>query len=262
MRLVDLTTPIEENMTLNSPKHPRAPLIWLNRRHEFSQWHMLVRWDPPRIPPLFDGLPPEAGMPGKGHGVQSQQLIISTHLGTHIDASLHLDHRAEGEDISQVPLERCCGDAIMLDLRDVCCDNYAITVADLDRALARTSDSIRTGDIVILHTGHSAKYGYGPGADREKWGEKYPGLGYDAAAWFIERKVKLVGIDSPNLDCDLALATHVNFLLRGWIGKDVINIVENLVNLEQVPASRFTFMALPLPIVSGDGSPVRAVAIL
>ncbi|MGE6513850.1 hypothetical protein [Lysinibacillus sphaericus] len=40
-----------------------------------------------------------------------------------------------------------------------------------------------------------------------------------------------------------------------------IYIVENLVNLEQLPLNdRFTFMALPLKLKNSTASPVRAVA--
>lgn len=260
-QIIDLTIPIHEGMVLNHPNHPRAPVIWQYQRHVFSQWLMVSRWDPPRTPRLFDGLPPEAGMPGKGHGVQSEQVLISTHMGTHIDAANHFDHRAEAQDAAQIPLDRCCGNALMLDLRDVCGDNYAISIEDLTRAEKRTGDRVQEGDIVILHTGHSAKYGYGPNADREKWAQKAPGLGHETASWFIERKVKLVGVDTANVDCDLTLTAHVSFLLRGWIGKQVIQIVENLAYLERIPRPRFTFFALPLPIVGGSGSPVRAIAI-
>jgi arylformamidase len=262
MQIIDLTEPIREDMVLNHPNHPRAPVIWQYQRHVFSQWLMGSRWDPPRVPRLYDGLPPEAGMPGKGHGVQSQQLLISTHMGTHIDAARHFDHRQEALDAASLPLEACSGEAVMLDLSDVCVEKHAITLEDLSRAEQRMGDQVKERDIVILHTGHSAKYGYGPNADVEKYASRAPGLGHDTPIWFIDRKVKLVGIDTANLDCDYAGTAHINFLLRGWIGKDLILVVENLVNLERIPRPRFTFFALPLPIVGGDGSPVRAVAIL
>lgn len=262
MNIIDLTAPIEEDMVLNFPNLPRAPVIWQCQRHLWSQWWMVDRWDPPRKPRLFDGLPPEAGMPGHGHGVQTEQALISTHMGTHIDAGRHFDHRPEAQEAHMIPLERCCGSALMLDLRDVCTDGYAITCEDLDRAERRTEEKVRAGDIVVIHTGHSAKYGYGPALDREKWAFSATGLGYDTPPWFIERKVKLVATDTHNLDCDLVNTAHVNFLLRAWIGKEVIQIVENLVNLEKVSVHRFTFFALPLPFVGGSGSPVRAIAIV
>jgi kynurenine formamidase len=38
-------------------------------------------------------------------------------------------------------------------------------------------------------------------------------------------------------------------------------LIENLTGLEKLPESGFYFSCLPLKIQSGDGSPVRAVAI-
>jgi arylformamidase len=37
-------------------------------------------------------------------------------------------------------------------------------------------------------------------------------------------------------------------------------VIEGLADLAELAGTRFTFLALPLPIVGGSGSPVRAVA--
>jgi kynurenine formamidase len=39
-------------------------------------------------------------------------------------------------------------------------------------------------------------------------------------------------------------------------------ILENLANLDRVPAGRFLFVGLPLRLVGGSGSPIRAAAVL
>jgi len=39
-------------------------------------------------------------------------------------------------------------------------------------------------------------------------------------------------------------------------------IIENLANLGRVPVARFTFVGLPLPLVGGSGSPIRAAALV
>ncbi len=41
-----------------------------------------------------------------------------------------------------------------------------------------------------------------------------------------------------------------------------ITHIENLCNLEELIGKRFTFIALPLKIRDGTGSPTRAVAVL
>lgn len=259
-RIIDLTALISEQSGLNHPNHPRAPVIWQYQRHAFSQWLFAGRWKPPDIPPLYDGLPPEAGMYGKGHGVQSEQAIIGTHMGTHLDSPVHFDNRSE-DDISKIALDRCWGEAIMLDLRAACATKRSFSAADLDAAERASGHTIQPGHVVILHTGHSARFGYGPEASQDQWAAQ-TGMDYEAPQWFLKREVKLVGIDSPSIDCDVVAVGHVNFLLRPWIGKPAILIVENLVNLEHVPTSRFFFIAFPLPIQGGSGSPIRAVALV
>lgn len=262
-RIVDLTATIEEGMIQNAPFHPRAPLIWTNQNHSVTQWYHEHLWDGD-LPPLFDGLPPEAGQPGKGHGQQSEQVLIGTHMGTHIDAPLHFDGRPDANDATTIPVEKCMGDAILLDLRPEVGNDFShvITCNDLDAAESRTGDSVREGDIVLLNTGHTAANVYGPEPSRQPYAPLHPGLAYDAPIWFIERKVNLVGVDTANLDTDQILSAHVNFLLRPWIGKAPIYIIENLVRLEDIDSARFHFIGLPLPIKHGSGSPIRALAIL
>ncbi len=44
------------------------------------------------------------------------------------------------------------------------------------------------------------------------------------------------------------------------MGKKPIQMMENLCNLDKIPQPRFTFFGLPLSIVGGSGSPIRAIA--
>lgn len=262
MELIDLTMTISEKM-MSNPEHPRAPLIWQCLTHEISQNYYVDLWLPEQgFPPLYDGLPDSARTPKTGHGFQNEQVLIGTHMGTHIDAAKHFNNRKGAQDAALIPLERCYGDSILLDLTQVYSHNHRITVSELEHAEAATGSSIKDGDIVILRTGHAERYVYGPDADAEKYFNCYPGLDYDASKWFIEKKVKMVGCDTINVDCDNKAAAHVNFLLREWVEKEPIQIIENLVNLERIKVPRFTFIGFPLPIVSGSGSPIRAVALI
>ena len=260
--IIDLTLRIEEGAVNNHPNHPRAPLLWSNQRHDVTQYVFSYFWTKENVP-LYDGLPAEAGEGGKGHGWASEQVLIGTHMGTHIDAPYHFENDPS-QDAASISLEQAYGDTILLDLRDVCKgDKHKITMEELDEAESRTGDKVWPGDIVLIHTGHTARYAYGVEASVDKYATLYSGLAHDASQWFIERKVKLVGIDSPNVDShDLICPAHVNFLLRRRAGKEPILIVENLGYLEKIAVTRFKFIAFPLPIVGGSGSPVRATALM
>ena len=76
--------------------------------------------------------------------------------------------------------------------------------------------------------------------------------------WLVDRGVWLVGLEMPSvasLQDKEELTTVHQILLRG----EVV-IVECLANLDKLPPE-VTFVALPLKIESGDGSPIRAIAI-
>lgn len=261
-KIIDLTLKIKEGAVVNHPNHPRAPVLWKSQRHDITHLYVKEFWTKENIP-LFDGLPEEAREGGKGHGWASEQVLIGTHMGTHIDAPLHFDNDPD-QDAASIKLEQAFGDALLLDLREACAGGkHAIKIEELNDAESKSGDKVKPGDIVILHTGHVAKHALGPDSDISKYATLYSGLAHDASEWFIKKQVKLVCIDGPNVDChDIICSAHVNFLLRKRIGKEPILMVENLANLDKIPVNRFTFFALPLPIVDGSGSPVRAVAII
>src|SRR5262249_29486030 len=155
---------------------------------------------------------------------QSEQVIIGTHMGTHIDAALHA-YADSKQDAAAIPLEKCYGEAVMLDVRSLCEEPYALTVRDLEEAEKESGTQVREGDIVIIHTGWAARWGYGPNADQQKYMRPYgvnPGLGRDTPPWFIERGVTLVGIDTINVDYDHTITNHINFLWRETINEEPV----------------------------------------
>ena len=68
------------------------------------------------------------------------------------------------------------------------------------------------------------------------------------------RGVRLIGVDTPSVDtfASKSLPAHLAVLERD------LAILEGLV-LRDVPEGRYELIALPLPLVGFDASPVRAV---
>jgi arylformamidase len=64
----------------------------------------------------------------------------------------------------------------------------------------------------------------------------------------------LVGIDTPSVDPETSKALESHQALF----ETKIAVLEGLM-LQQVPEGVYTLIALPLPIVDGDASPVRAL---
>jgi kynurenine formamidase len=68
----------------------------------------------------------------------------------------------------------------------------------------------------------------------------------------------MVGIDTASIDHGQArtFPTHVRLF------RDNVPALENVANLDKLPAENFQIIALPMKIAGGTGSPCRIVAIL
>ena len=103
---------------------------------------------------------------------------------------------------------------------------------------------------VLVHTGWSEHW------RTDTYFENHPYLTEEAALFLRDRGVRLVGIDSHNIDDTAKKSRPVHSVLLA----DEIFIVEHLCNLDQIPSSGFSFTALP-PKLKGMGTfPVRAIA--
>jgi len=181
-----------------------------------------------------------------GDGYNTTNLKLYSHAGTHMDAPLHF--LEGGATIDQWDLQKCIGPALVLDLTHKE-PNSLITVDDL----AAYAEQIGPGARVLLRTDWDAH------AELPDYRTHFPRISRELAHWLVERGVWLVGVQTPSVAslADRAELRDVHqILLRGSIV-----IVECLANLDQLPAA-VTFIALPLKVQAGDGSPVRAVAMI
>jgi kynurenine formamidase len=137
---------------------------------------------------------------------------------------------------------------------------YEITLADLRGALDRQGTQVRSGDVVILHTGWGSLWL----EDNARFGGSAPGIGLDAARFLVEREVVLVGSDTwstevvPNPNPDLQFPVHQLLIPRNGI-----YIFENLATeeLARDRAYEFAFFFAPLKLKGATGSPANPLAI-
>jgi kynurenine formamidase len=168
------------------------------------------------------------------------KISIALHNGTYISAPFRF---LEGSlTIDQVPLERCMGTARILRLP--CTPQQVIQVEDLMRFAP-----LVTGCTVLLFYTRWA----------ERWGqntyfEEHPSLSLEAADLILSWGIHLLGIDFPMLD-------YYPFPAFVRLLKHNVLVVQNLTNLEMLVANKVDFLAIPLRILNGEGSPVRAIAI-
>lgn len=197
----------------------------------------------PGLPPahICDYLSRERSREIYAEGTQFQigRIDMVANTGTYIDCPSH--RYADGKDLSQIAPEDC---------------------ADLDALVVRVPASVRAighghfrdlelrGRAVLVHTGWDRHFG------TPAYGVGHPFLTEDAAVWLRDCGVRLVGIDSVNIDDTSGKARPVHSILLGA----GILIVEHLRNLAALPDADFSFSAVP-PKVKGMGTfPVRALA--
>lgn len=174
-------------------------------------------------------------------------VYMWSHSGTHVEVSLHF--YAGGKDTSDFPPETFVGPAIRLDFRHKQ-TNEPIDVEDF-----KAAGDIGTGDIVIMWQGRDNLY-------RTKDSHSRPYVTEAAAEWLVQdRKIKLLGTDSSGFEVRGGSKPHPNHHLFFKPGNDV-PVIECLCNLDKIPAQRFLFVGLPIPVKGLDASPIRAIAMM
>lgn len=178
----------------------------------------------------------------EGSSVNLGMISMSLHNGSHADARFHFEQ--DGWTMEQARLETYIGPAVVADLSR----NYAhgsmrqMTVDDL----APYADELRGAPRLLLKTN--------VWPDSTVFPKQIPTVARDVPAWLQEKGVKLLGFDVPSVD-EITAKQLVNHHALAVAG---ISIVESL-DLSAVEPGSYHFVALPLKINGGDGSPVRAI---
>lgn len=208
--------------------------------------HPLVSGQPayPGDPPLL--IEPAATVARDGYNVL--RLSMGTHQGTHLDAPRHFFD--DGRTVDQLDLSRLCGSARLVDLAPVSALPPG-SIIDLNMLLPH-ADAFSPGARVLYRTGWSGRFG------SQAFFEQVPSLSMEAAEWIASRGIVLLGMDTPT-PSEPWPQVHEILLAR----ESAIVIVESLANLERLPQpGEITLIVLPMKITGGDGSPVRAVAMV
>jgi len=224
-------------------------------------------------------------VPGRGAGERvshsGDAISMSTHLGTHLDTLNHFG--LHGNIWNEVSAEEALGDrgwrksgadkvppimarGVLIDVarsKNVAHlpPSYAVSVADLQEALAAQHTRLRPGDVVLLRTGLMALW---PDAAKYRLKDQ-AGLGMEAARWLAEeQKAMLIGADNfgverfPSTDPGNFAPVHTYLLAERGIS---ILEVAWLEDLAKDRVYEFVFIAAPLKIRGATGSPVRPLAV-
>lgn len=158
------------------------------------------------------------------------------HLGAHADASNH--YHAKGKGIEERPLEAYLGKC------QVICVNLPrgkrIYPSDFSDPIAAPRVLFRTNSY----------------PNPEQWNSDFNSLSPELLDFLADKGVLLVGIDTPSVDPhdSKQLESHQTLFHRN------LCVLEGII-LEKINPGIYTLIALPLPILGADASPVRAVLV-
>lgn len=257
-RSYDLGRPL----TVGMPQSPNHPAYW----HAHPRRHGdMVRAD--------------------GGSAANDMISMGTHVGTHVDALVHVSQ--DGLLHGGVPVEDALEGGRYVGLgvqtvapmltRGVLLDvpgtlgvdrlepGREITVADLEATVERQQTPLRTGDVALVRSGWGQHFDAG---DKELFmGQTsgVPGVSEAGATWLADHGLLAAGADTiaferlaPGAGHGLLPAHRVLLVERG------IYIIETM-QLEELAAAgvhEFLFVCSPLPLVGATGSPVRPLAVV
>ncbi|MGX6444782.1 arylformamidase [Neobacillus sp. K501] len=161
-------------------------------------------------------------------------MTMSAHTGTHVDAPFHFDDN--GKKIMELDLDLYVGTVRVIDM----IGKESIGVDDL------SGINLEGCKRVIFRTL--------AWENPREFPERIPYLRADLGPFLAGKGIRLIGVDLPSVDPleskDLS-AHHA-------LNKNGIHILES-VRLDDIDPGDYELIALPLPLVEADGSPVRAI---
>ena len=213
-----------------------------------------------------------------GFAFADDSVLLPLHLGTHIDGLCHAwcgkllyngvpETEVRSTGASRLGIENMgpiVSRGVLLDFVALAGapmrDGETISPELLERACRRADVKISKGDVVLLRTGWLESRSPSNKADFNR----EPGLGVEVALVLAEAGVSVVGADNYAVEA-LPFPEGQVFPVHQRLIRDYgVPLLEGLVlkPLAEAGATKFLFMAAPLPIVGGTGSPLTPVAVL
>lgn len=196
------------------------------------------------------------------HGYYSQDLHLPEHSGAHVDAPAHVLGPESGMTVDAMPPLSLVGRAVKVDLSHRAMrPGEVLGLPELLEELTGRHLRIEAEDIVLFEFGWDGRHDAESDGETGAWGANAPGLDAEVCEHLHDLGVRVVGSDTPGVD----IAVRDGEILsapghRTWFLPRGIFLLEGLRGLASVPAVSL-FLALPLRIARGSGSPIRALAL-
>jgi arylformamidase len=172
----------------------------------------------------------------RGDHLMLSSIQTTVHAGAHADAPCH--YHEQGADISNCDLSKYLG----------LCQVVTVESAEKNgRIYPHHISTVKISAPRVLFRTNSFP-------EPEIWTPDFFSLSPEIIEYLAELGVTTVGIDTPSVDPHDSkdLESHQALYHHGFA------VLEGLI-LEAVPDGEYTLIALPLPLVGLDASPVRAV---
>jgi kynurenine formamidase len=253
-RIIDISVALKAGIA-SDPPIMLPKIEYVNHRQSAAQ-----------VASMFPGLREDQLPDGEGWAVEN--ISLSTHNGTHLDAPYHFHSTMSGGEraitIDEVPLDWCFAPGVKLDFRAMP-DGHVCTAAEVEAELRRIGHVLQPFDIVLVNTAAGKAYGQPDYLDRGC------GIGREATLYLTSRGVRIAGTDAWSWDAPFS-ATRERFARDGdasiiWEGHKASREIgychlEKLSNLESLPARGFIVSCFPVKIAGASAGWTRAVAIV
>lgn len=192
------------------------------------------------------------------HGFNLFQLHIAEHTGTHIDAPLHFS--ADGLSVDEIPVGNLIAPLCVIDIAARAAGDADTTVTPDDlRAWIAANGDIPDNACVAMYSGWGAKVDTDGFRNFDGEMQHYPGFHVEAAQMLMEETgASSIAVDTLSLDPGNSqdFATHYSWLPSGRFG------IENIANLDRLPASGATIFIGAPKFRGGTGGPARILAMV
>ena len=253
-KLIDLSVSLKAGIA-SDPPGMLPEITYIDHRQAAPMFQLL--YPGLRLEDLPDG---EAGA--------VEQVRISTHNGTHMDAPYHYhstqDRGRPSLTIDEIPLEWCFQPGVKLDFRHLP-DGHLVGAAEIEAELARIGHRLAPLEIVLVNTAAGAKYG------SPDYVDSGCGMGREATLYLAGRGIRVCGTDGWSWDPPTRLVAR-RYVATGdaslvWEGHKAGREIgycqlEKLANLDLLPADGFMVACFPTKIDRASAGWTRAVAIL
>jgi kynurenine formamidase len=210
--------------------------------------------------PTFDGLPGivyEESVNFDKSGYQLWKISFFEHSGTHIDAPLHFSK--DGKSVAELAPESLICPLFVIDITAKARDDANATLEAEDvEAFVNAHGDIPKGACVAMNSGWGAKVATPEFRNTPDGKLAFPGFGKSATDLLAEIGVGSIASDTLSLDPGNSadFAVHYSWLPSGHFG------IENLANVDQLPATGATIFVGAPKHARGTGGPARVMAVI